>query len=112
MRTIFMLGIAVLLTAGALAPQDEKIYVEYVEEGTIKLDTYTCAQHMKIVEVDDSRRDVQTVWTHGFYTAHHFEKMKSEQLSWNHISDFYNRLQADCKVNPDRLIVEVLKEME
>ena len=84
----------------------------YDPEGQIDPKTYTCAQHKEIVELEDGRSDVRTVWAHGYYSALHGVGENSPPLTAQMVVAFAQRLEEICRENPSKLFITAIKEVQ
>jgi len=80
-------------------------------EGEINLKTYTCAQHLEIVDLEDGRGDVRTVWAHGYYSALRGIDENSPPVTAQMVVEFAERLETVCTEDPDKLLIAALKEV-
>jgi hypothetical protein len=100
--------VAVLAACSATASAQGPIYDP---EGQIELKTYSCAQHLEIVDLEDGRGDVRTVWAHGYYSALHGIDEKSPPVTAQMVIAFAERLEGVCKKDPEKLLIVALKEV-
>ncbi len=83
----------------------------YDPEGQIDPKTYTCAQHIEIVELEDGRSDVRTVWAHGYYSARRGVDELSAPVTGQLILEFAQQLERICRGNPSKLFITAIKEV-
>ncbi len=86
--------------------------LDYDPEGQIDPRSYTCSQHIEIVELEDGRGDVRTVWAHGYHSARRGVDENSAPLTAQMVVDFGQRLENICKRNPDNLFIAAVKEVQ
>lgn len=84
---------------------------DYDPEGQIDPRSYTCSQHIEIVELEDGRGDVRTVWAHGYYSARRGVDENSAPLTAQMFVDFAQQLENICRRNPDKLFIAAVKEV-
>ncbi|MCZ6877018.1 MAG: hypothetical protein O7G29_02630, partial [Acidobacteria bacterium] len=87
---IALLAIMVCSTLVLVQGQD------YDPEGRIDLKVYTCSQHMELVESEDGRGDVRTVWAHGYYSARRGVDENSAPVTAQMVVDFAQKLESIC----------------
>jgi len=107
--------IAVLLTAAlaglpALGQEDGQLTVGI--DGQIPVGTFTCADHIKMVELEDGRSDVRIVWAHGYYSALKGIDENSPPIDVGELVDFSQRLDKACRAEPDKLFIVAIKELK
>ena len=81
-------------------------------EGRLDLKVYTCSQHIEIVESEDGRGDVRTVWAHGYYSARRGVDENSAPVTAQMVVDFAQKLESICRGNPDKLFITAVKEVQ
>jgi hypothetical protein len=81
-------------------------------EGRLDLKVYTCSQHIEIVESEDGRGDVRTVWAHGYYSARRGMDENSAPVTAQMVVDFAQKLESICRGNPDKLFITAVKEVQ
>lgn len=85
---------------------------DYDPEGQIDPKSYTCSQHIEIVELEDGRGDVRTVWAHGYYSARRGVDENSAPLTAQMFVDFAQQLENICRRTPDKLFIAAVKEVQ
>ena len=80
-------------------------------EAQVDLGAYTCAQHIEVVELEDGRGDVRTVWAHGYYSAMTGVDADSAPLSGEAVGEFAERLDEACRERPQGLFINVLRDL-
>ena len=84
----------------------------YDPEARIDLSQYTCGQHLAIVEEEDGRGDVRTVWAHGYYSALRGIDENSPPITGEAVVKFAAQLEKACEQEPKRLLLALLKSMK
>ena len=80
--------------------------------GQIDLSAYECRTYLALVEAEDGRSDVHTVWAHGYYSAlQGVDETSTEPLTFETIIQFARRLQQTCRDEPAKLFVVAVKEV-
>ena len=80
-------------------------------EAEVDLGTYTCEQHVDVVELEDGRGDVRTVWAHGYYSALTGVDADSPPLTGNDVGEFAVKLDAACRERPQSIFINVLRDL-
>ena len=78
----------------------------------LDLGTYTCAEHVELVELMDGRTDVRLVWAQGYYSALKGIDENSPPIVPSDLENFARKLNHDCVTEPEKLFIVVVKEME
>ncbi len=73
--------------------------------------TYNCAAHIEIVELEDGRGDVRTVWAHGYYTGLRGIGSDSPPLTGEAVIAFAARFDETCRRRPSALFFDVLGDL-
>ena len=73
--------------------------------------TYNCAAHIEIVDLDDGRGDVRTVWAHGYYTGLRGIGSDSPPLTGEAVIAFAARLDETCRKKPSALFFDVISDL-
>ena len=100
--------LALLVVWSLSAPAQRQVYDP---EGQMNLKTYTCAQHMELLELEDGRSDVRTVWAHGYYSALRGVDENSPPVTARSVIEFAQHLQKTCRENPTKLFITAIKEV-
>lgn len=81
-------------------------------EGQMNPKSYTCADHLELVEEEDGRSDVRTIWAHGYYSALKGVDENSPTLNAQKLLEFSQRLESKCSQEPKTLFIRVLKKLD
>ncbi len=108
MKNLLMAPLAVMVCSTLVSVKGQV----YDPEGQIDPKTYTCAQHMEIVELEDGRSDVRTVWAHGYYSARRGVDENSAPLTAQMVADFAQQLERICRGNASKLFITAIKEVQ
>lgn len=74
--------------------------------------TYTCAEHLELLEAEDGRSEVRTVWAHGYHSALKGVDQNSPPISVSDLLEFSGRLEDRCRQEPEALFFKVLKQLD
>jgi len=83
----------------------------YDPEGVVDPGTYTCAEHIEIVELEDGRGDVRTVWAHGYYSGLRGIGSDSPPLTGAAVIAFASRLDEACRSRLSGLFFETIADL-
>lgn len=108
MKKLLMLSLAIMVSITLVSVKGQI----YDPEGQIDPKTYTCAQHMEIVELEDGRSDVRTVWAHGYYSARRGVDENSAPVTAQMVVDFAQQLERICRGNSSKLFITAIKEVQ
>ncbi len=108
MKNLLMAALAVMVCSALVSVKGQV----YDPEGQIDPKTYTCAQHMEIVELEDGRSDVRTVWAHGYYSARRGVDENSAPVTAQMVVDFAQQLERICRGNSSKLFITAIKEVQ
>ena len=108
MKNLLMALLAVMVCSTLVSVKGQV----YDPEGRIDPKTYTCAQHMEIVELEDGRSDVRTVWAHGYYSARRGVDENSAPVTAQMVVDFAQQLERICRGNSSKLFITAIKEVQ
>ena len=99
-----------LLTAFALiVPLTAQSQPESENE-LLDLKSYTCAAHLDLVELEDGRSDMVTVWAHGYHAGMRGIDQKAGSGSWIGVEEFSGRLLKICRAAPEELFINAVKK--
>lgn len=76
----------------------------------LDLKSYTCAVHLDLVELEDGRSDIVTVWAHGYRAGMHGLDEKTSPNGWVSVEEFSANLLKVCESNPEELFINVVKK--
>ena len=80
--------------------------------GQLDLGTYACRTYLALVEAEDGRADVHTVWAHGYHSAlQGVDETHREPLTFETLLQFAQQLQQTCSADPDKLFLSAVKEL-
>jgi hypothetical protein len=77
----------------------------------LDLKSYGCAQHLDLVDLEDGRADIVTVWAHGYYNGMRGVDEDSATETWISVEAFSEQLLKTCEREPDKLFIAVVKEV-
>jgi hypothetical protein len=105
------LTLLMLMALVALIPQDPGAPGD-PEDGRIDPGSFRCADYRELVEAEDGRADVRTVWGHGYYSALRGFDESSAPVTVQSLVEFVERLENACDAAPDKLWIRAVKELE
>jgi hypothetical protein len=106
MKTASLLfSIAVLLSVALLAQSQP-----HSENEPLDLKSYGCAQHLELVDLEDGRSDIVTVWGHGYYNGMRGMDENSAPEGWISVETFSEQLLKVCERDPQKLFIFAVKE--
>jgi hypothetical protein len=77
----------------------------------LDLKSYGCAQHLELVDLEDGRSDIVTVWAHGYYNGMRGVDEKSDPAAWTTVEEFSEQLINVCQRDPEMLFIRAVKEI-
>jgi hypothetical protein len=77
----------------------------------LDLKSYGCSQHLELLETEDGRSDIVTVWAHGYYNGMRGVDEASETSGWVSVERFSEDLVRVCEVSPEKLFIRALREL-
>ncbi len=81
--------------------------------GQLDLGTYACRTYLALVEAEDGRSDVHTVWAHGYHSAlRGVDETYREPMTFETLLEFAERLQQTCRNDPAQLFLTAVREVE
>lgn len=105
MRRKACLFVAALMLSGSLAAQSQP-----QDDGDpLDLKSYDCATHLDLVDLEDGRSDIVTVWAHGYYNGMRGVDEKTEPAGWVSVEAFSEQLLKVCDGDPERLFISAVK---
>ncbi len=107
MRIVLISLIPVLLSLSTTSTQERA----YDPEAQVDPRTYSCDAHIEIVELQDGRGDVRTVWAHGYYTGLRGVGSDSPPLTGEAVIAFATRLHEACRKRPTALFFDVVADL-
>ena len=108
--TKFILSVVLLLLAATPSSPQEALIPD--PEAQIELSKYTCAQHVRLVDEEDGRSDVRTVWAHGYSSALKGIDETTGAFSVAEGVEFGTKLLEHCRANPNKLWIVAVKEIK
>ena len=78
----------------------------------IDLKAYRCSQYLELVDDEDPRADVRTVWAHGYHSALDGVDENSSPITFQTVVEFADRLQKSCREKPNKLFIGAVKEVK
>ncbi len=105
MRTAAFLLLSVCLASISLAAQSPP-----TDNEPLDLKSYSCAEHLDLVDIEDGRSDIVTVWAHGYYNGMLGVDEKSAPASWITVEEFSERLLKVCQQDPKKLFITAVKQ--
>ena len=100
-----------LLIVTALALAVPLVLRSQAEDGELlDIKTYGCSQHLDLVDLEDGRSDIVTVWAHGYYNGMRGVDERSGADGWTSVEDFSTRLLGICRQDPEMLFISAVKE--
>jgi hypothetical protein len=95
-------GVVLVLSAAADSQQG------YNREGQVDLKKFTCREYVALVDAEDGRADVATVWAHGYHSA--LDGLDTDQpVTGKMVEAYGKRLEEACKAKPDSLFLPTIK---
>jgi HdeA/HdeB family len=99
---VTMLGVLLVYSAAANSQQG------YNREGQVDLKKFSCREYVALVEAEDGRADVATVWAHGYHSA--LDGLDPDQAVTGKMVEAYGkRLEETCRAQPDSLFLSTIK---
>jgi hypothetical protein len=106
MKTASLLfSIAFLLSVALLAQSQPQ-----TDNEPLDLKSYGCAQHLELVDLEDGRSDIVTVWGHGYYNGMRGVDENSGPDGWISVEAFSEQLLKACQRDPEKLFISAVKE--
>lgn len=93
--------VSVLLAAQADPDADNEL---------LDLKSYTCAAHLDLVDLEDGRSDIVTVWAHGYSAGMRGLDDKSAPEGWVSVEEFSAGLLKVCESHPEELFINAVKK--
>ena len=81
------------------------------EDESFDLKTYTCADHIRLVNAEDGRAEIVLLWAHGYWSALHGVDEHSGTITEAMIEEFRARLSERCEQHPERLFIVTVKTL-
>jgi len=106
MKTAAFLLLSACLLSIPVAAQSQP----QADDEPLDLKTYGCAQHLDLVDLEDGRSDIVTVWAHGYYSGKRGVDEASEPGSWMSVEAFSEQLLKVCHGEPGRLFISAVKQ--
>jgi hypothetical protein len=106
MKTASLLFSTALLLSMALLAQSQP----QTDNEPLDLKSYGCAQHLELVDIEDGRSDIVTVWGHGYYNGVRGVDESSEAEQWISVEAFSEHLLKVCAGDPEKLFIVAVKE--
>ncbi len=110
MKNFLLILLVVVVVSIAALAQDPEAEIE--REGQVDPGTYSCAEHIEIVDADDGRADVRIVWAHGYYSALRGFDTDSPPVTWKDVDGFARRLEQICRAKPNKLFLTAIREVK
>jgi HdeA/HdeB family len=76
----------------------------------LDLKSYRCAEHLDLVDLEDGRSDIVTVWAHGYYNGMRGVDEKSAADSWISVEAFSEQLLKICQQDPEKLFITAVRQ--
>ncbi|MEX2301012.1 MAG: HdeA/HdeB family chaperone [Bryobacterales bacterium] len=76
----------------------------------LDMKSYTCAVHFDLIELEDGRSDIVTVWAHGYYNGMRGVDEKAAPESWISVEAFSGQLLKVCQSDPEALFIHAVKQ--
>ncbi|MCZ6767735.1 MAG: hypothetical protein O7D93_00655 [Acidobacteria bacterium] len=108
MKNLLILSLATMISSTLVSLQGQA----YDPEGQIDPKTYSCTHHIEIVELEDGRSEVRTVWAHGYYSARRGVDENSAPVTAQMVVDCAQQLERICRENPSKLFITAIKEVQ
>ena len=81
--------------------------------GRLDLGAYACRTYLALVEAEDGRSDVHTVWAHGYHSAlTGVDETYRDPLTFETLLEFAQQLQQVCSRNPEQLFLSAVKAID
>jgi hypothetical protein len=80
------------------------------ENELLDLKSYTCAVHLDLIDLEDGRSDIVTVWAHGYHAGMRGIDEKSGPGGWIGVEAFSAQLLKVCQSNPEELFINAVKQ--
>ena len=77
----------------------------------LDLKSLQCSQYLELVDDEDPRADVHTVWAHGYHSALRGVDENSKPITFQTLVDFAKGLQKLCRESPKKLFIRAVKEV-
>ena len=107
-RILAIIVVAILFGFLVLAQEGVQVGID----GQIPVGSFTCSDHLKMVEEGDGRSDVRIVWAHGYYSALKGIDENSPPIDVGELVDFSHRLDRECRAEPEKLFIVAVKELK
>jgi len=105
------LTLLMLIALTGLLSQNQSQPLE-ADESRIDPGSFDCAEYLELIEADDGRADVRTVWGHGYYSALRGFDENSAPVNVQTLVEFVDRLQSACVAAPGKLWIQAVRELE
>jgi len=76
----------------------------------LDLKSYTCAVHLDLVDLEDGRSEIVTVWAHGYYTGIRGVDEKADPGAWISVETFSEQLLKVCQSDTETLFISAVKQ--
>lgn len=73
--------------------------------------SYGCAQHLDLVDLEDGRAEIVTVWAHGYYHGMRGMNESSTTGMWLSVEAFSEQLIKTCKHDPEKLFIDAVRQI-
>lgn len=80
------------------------------ENELLDLKSYTCELHLDLVELEDGRSDIVTVWAHGYHAGMLGVDDKAGPDRWISVEEFSGQLLKACQSDPEELFINAVKK--
>jgi hypothetical protein len=105
MRRAAFLTVTILALAIPLAMRSQS-----QDDDLLDIKSYGCSQHLDLVDLEDGRSDIVTVWAHGYYNGMRGVDEKSEAGIWINVEDFSAQLLKICQQDSGMLFISAVRE--
>jgi HdeA/HdeB family len=105
MKTAAFLLLSACMVSIPLAAQSPQ-----ADNDPLDLKSYSCAEHLDLVDLEDGRSDIVTVWAHGYYNGMRAVDEKSAPGSWISVEAFSEQLIKICQQDPKKLFITAVKQ--
>jgi len=106
MKTAALLLLSAWLLSVSLAAQSPP----QADNEPLDLKSYHCELHLELVDLEDGRSDIVTVWAHGYYNGMRGVDENTEPAGWISVEAFSEQLLKACQRDPEKLFIGAVKE--
>lgn len=84
---------------------------QQADNDPLDLKSYHCAEHLELVDLEDGRSDIVTVWAHGYYNGMRGMDEKSDPDNWITVEDLSEQILKVCREDPAKLFIAAVREV-